>query len=52
VGHLLTEAALDWIKSLDAKKIIVRVACGNEEAFDFYAKYGFLPRATELQLAP
>lgn len=52
VGNILMEAALGWIRSFDTKKIIVKVAAGNEEVFGFYSKYGFAPRLTELQINP
>lgn len=50
VGNMLMETSLHWIKSSNVKKIIVKVAAGNEEVFGFYSKYGFAPRLTELQL--
>ena len=50
VGNKLMEISLDWIKSNDAKKIIVQVAADNEEVFGFYSKYGFTPRFTEMQI--
>ena len=50
VGHRLMEQALAWIKSNAPQKIIVQVAAGNEEVFGFYAKYGFAPVLTSLQI--
>jgi ribosomal protein S18 acetylase RimI-like enzyme len=50
VGHKLMEMSLNWIKSNFAKKIIVKVSVGNEEAFEFYSKFGFAPRLIELQI--
>lgn len=50
IGKALMETALEWIKSNRAKKITVKVAFGNEEVFGFYAKFGFAPRLTEMQI--
>ena len=51
VGSRLMGASLRWIKSNNAEKIIIKASFGNDEVFGFYAKYGFAPRLTELQLA-
>jgi ribosomal protein S18 acetylase RimI-like enzyme len=48
IGHLLIEAALNWISENCVKTINIAVSVGNEEVFGFYAKYGFKPRATIL----
>lgn len=50
VGSELMGRALDWLKGNDPCRINLMVAVGNEEAFGFYERYGFKPRATELQL--
>lgn len=50
IGNTLMEKSLEWIKLNPVKKIIVKVAFGNEEVFGFYSKYGFAPRLTELQM--
>jgi ribosomal protein S18 acetylase RimI-like enzyme len=50
IGNTLMAASLNWIKSCNAKKTIVKVSVGNEEVFGFYSKYGFAPRLIELQL--
>ena len=50
VGNMLMEASLRWLKTNNAKLINVAVSIGNEEVFGFYAKYGFKPRLTLLQL--
>ena len=50
VGTMFMEKSLEWIRSNDAKEIIVKVATGNKEVFEFYSKYGFKPRLTLLQL--
>jgi diamine N-acetyltransferase len=49
VGYLLMSAALEWMDSEGAVAKIVEVAQGNEAAFGFYGKYGFLPRKTILK---
>jgi len=48
IGKNLMEKSLDWIKLSGVKKILIKVAYGNEEVFSFYEKYGFKPRLTEL----
>ncbi len=50
IGGALIEQALAWLKSKNPRFINLRVAIGNEEVFSFYSKYGFMPRATELQI--
>ncbi len=44
------EKALGWLKKSKPKNIIIKVSVGNEDVFGFYAKYGFYPRVTELQM--
>ena len=48
VGDSLIRAALDWLDENDVRSKSVAVTFGNEDAFPFYAKYGFLPRTTYL----
>jgi diamine N-acetyltransferase len=48
IGDRLIRKALDWIQSHPVKSLQVSVAYGNEEVFDFYKRYGFLPRRTIL----
>lgn len=50
VGNKLMQMSLDWLRANAAKKIIVKVALGNEQVFGFYKKYGFAPTLTELQI--
>ena len=52
LGSTLMEKSLEWIKAKGIEKIILTVAAGNEEAFGFYSKFGFVPKQTELQLVP
>lgn len=49
VGTALINKALDWLAVKDAKRNIVSVAVGNEEAFGFYERFGFYPRRTLLE---
>jgi diamine N-acetyltransferase len=49
IGDSLMNKALCWMDQEGAVAKIVEVASGNEEAFCFYAKYGFLPRKTLLK---
>jgi ribosomal protein S18 acetylase RimI-like enzyme len=51
IGSTLLEKSLDWFNSLNATTATIKVAVGNEEAFDFYSRYGFEPIFTELQIA-
>jgi len=50
IGKILLEKSLNWIKSKGPEKIVVNISIGNEEVFDFYFKYGFKPRLTQLEL--
>jgi GNAT superfamily N-acetyltransferase len=49
VGTVLMEKALDWLKVKGAKKNVVSVAVGNEQAYVFYQQFGFFPRRTLLE---
>lgn len=49
IGRELMQKALTWLDSVGAKKKIVSVGVGNEQAYGFYAKFGFLPRRTMLE---
>ena len=49
IGKELIRHAMDWINGFDLDEIVVEVAYGNEEAFEFYAGFGFYPRKTVLR---
>lgn len=49
IGDRLMQMALDWLEQSGAKVKTVHVAAGNEQAFSFYAHYGFFPRQTVLK---
>jgi len=49
IGDALMKKTLCWMDQEGAMEKIVEVASGNEEAFCFYSKYGFLPRKTLLK---
>jgi ribosomal protein S18 acetylase RimI-like enzyme len=49
IGGAFMKKALAWMDSLAAKTRVIGVAAGNEEAFPFYARYGFYPRVTYLR---
>lgn len=49
VGDSLIKNALSWMDKEGAAEKIVEVGDGNEQAFGFYARYGFLPRKTVLK---
>jgi ribosomal protein S18 acetylase RimI-like enzyme len=48
IADCLIRKGLDWIKTHSVKSLRISVAYGNEEVFDFYKRYGFLPRNTIL----
>jgi len=49
IGDTLMQHALDWMDNHNVPMKRVVVAVGNEEAFGFYARYGFRPRRVVLQ---
>lgn len=49
LGETLMNNALSWFKENNCASIIVYVAEGNENAFDFYSKFNIYPRATRLE---
>lgn len=49
IGDYLTQKALVWMDEQKVRVKTVHVAAGNEAAFSFYARYGFLPRQTILK---
>lgn len=51
IGDHFMKTALAWMDGRSAVNKIIGVVEGNEEAFGFYEKYGFYPRAHILQQA-
>jgi diamine N-acetyltransferase len=49
IGDKLMSKSLEWLDSKNVKTKIIGVAEGNEQAFDFYKKYGFYERRTILE---
>ncbi|SCG86695.1 GNAT family N-acetyltransferase [Methanobacterium congolense] len=49
IGSRLMERALEWMDENHVKKRRILVANGNEEALEFYERYGFYHRATVLE---
>jgi ribosomal protein S18 acetylase RimI-like enzyme len=49
IGAALMEKALAWLNSKGTRKNIVSVGVGNEQAYGFYTRFGFLPRRTMLE---
>jgi GNAT superfamily N-acetyltransferase len=49
IGDGLIRKALAWMDEKGAVTKIVEVSVGNEQAFGFYANYGFYPRKTMLE---
>jgi diamine N-acetyltransferase len=49
IGDALLRKALAWMDAQSTESKIIEVGVGNEQAFSFYARYGFLPRKTVLK---
>jgi ribosomal protein S18 acetylase RimI-like enzyme len=49
IGDNFMKKVLTWMDSLSVASKVIGVAAGNEEAFPFYARYGFYPRVSVLQ---
>lgn len=49
IGESLLKKALRWMDQNGAKEKLVEVGTGNEKAYGFYARHGFLPRKTLLR---
>ena len=49
VGENLMGQALAWLESQHSESKVIDVAVGNEDAYQFYAKFGFYPRVTTLK---
>jgi diamine N-acetyltransferase len=50
IGKKLISTSIDWMKKKGIAKVIVGVAEGNENVFQFYEKLGFKKSATVLKL--
>ena len=50
IATYLMDISLNWLKQKNPSKTVVKVSTGNEVVFEFYAKYGLLPRFTELEM--
>lgn len=50
LGNMLISNAIKWLKERRCNTILVSVADGHEDVFDFYMKNGFYPRLTYLEL--
>lgn len=48
IGGAFMKRALKWMDSKSVTRKVIAVAAGNEEAFDFYARYNFYPRVSVL----
>ncbi len=48
VGHALMVRSLEWLNEREVNDIMVGVVAGNESAWNFYARYGFMPHCTSL----
>jgi diamine N-acetyltransferase len=51
IGDSLMKKAFCWMKQQEVVEKIVEVAAGNEQAWGFYAQFGFLPKKTLLKQA-
>ncbi len=52
VGEQLTSQALVWLQQQHCQSIRVSIAEGNEEALEFYRKFGFRERYIVMQTSP
>lgn len=52
IGDNLMKKALDWIDKQSVTRKVIEVGSGNEEVFEFYARYKFYPRRTVLEQTP
>ena len=50
LGNLLINRSIKWLNNNNCLKILVAVADGHEEVFEFYMRTGFYPRLTYLEL--
>ena len=48
VGITFMKRALAWMDAKSVTRKVIAVAAGNEEAFDFYARFNFYPRVSIL----
>jgi ribosomal protein S18 acetylase RimI-like enzyme len=48
IGGNFMKKALNWMAAHSIEHRVIAVAAGNEEAYGFYAKYKFYPRASIL----
>lgn len=49
LGTVLMDNSLNWLNTHKVKSKIIGVAAGNENAIEFYEKFGFFKRTTILQ---
>ncbi len=49
IGSTMIQKALQWLGSKGAQKKIVSVTFGNEQVWEFYQEFGFMPRRTLLE---
>jgi ribosomal protein S18 acetylase RimI-like enzyme len=50
IATCLMNKSLNWLKQNNSRKTVVKVIVGNEDVWGFYARHGFFPRLTELQI--
>ena len=50
IGGQLMRYALSWMDQNGAVDKVVKATVGNEEALEFYSRFGFLPRLIQLEL--
>ncbi len=49
LGEILVERSVSWLNEQEVIKIFLEVSAGNEQVFEFYAKYGFYPAKIVLE---
>ena len=52
LGEILVERSVNWLKEQEVTRIFLEVAAGNEQVFEFYARFGFYPAKIVLEQHP
>ena len=52
MGEILVEMSVSWLNEQEVTRIFLQVAAGNEQVFEFYAKFGFYPAKMILEQHP
>jgi ribosomal protein S18 acetylase RimI-like enzyme len=52
LGEILVANSVRWLNEEGVSRIFLEVSAGNEQVFDFYAKFGFFPAKIILEQHP